>query len=76
MSNLPQVPGERVIRALERAGFRVDRTSGGHALMVHTTDPRRRATVPKHGSKPIRPGTLRSILRGAELTAEELDRLL
>ncbi len=35
----------------------------------------RRATVPIHGARSIRPGTLRAVLRGARLTVDELKGL-
>ncbi|MBI3291444.1 MAG: type II toxin-antitoxin system HicA family toxin [Elusimicrobia bacterium] len=76
MSDLPQVPGHRLIRALEKAGFVVLRQRGSHVLLRHREDFTRRATVLLHGSKPIKPGTLQAILRGTKLTVEELRRLL
>lgn len=44
--------------------------------MRHATDVSRRAVVPLHGSQPIKPGTLRAILKGAGLSVEELKTLL
>ena len=44
--------------------------------MVHKKDPLRRAVIPVHGSKPVRPGTLRSILKGAKLSVEEIRNLI
>jgi predicted RNA binding protein YcfA (HicA-like mRNA interferase family) len=76
MSQLPQVPGQRLIRALQRAGFIVLRQAGGHAILRHVSDLSRRAIVPVHGSYPIKPGTLRAILKGANLTPEDLRELL
>jgi predicted RNA binding protein YcfA (HicA-like mRNA interferase family) len=76
MSNIPQISGDRLIRALERAGFAQRKGKGGHRLLVHAKDLRRRAVVPVHGDKPIKPGTLMSILEGAGLTLDELKRLL
>lgn len=72
MTRPPQVSGQRLIRALEGMGFTVKRQTGGHAVLVHREDPSRRAIIPVHGSKPIRPGTLRSILSGLGLTVEEI----
>lgn len=71
MSRLPQIPGERVARALQRAGFTVLRQKGSHLLLGHPGDPSRRCTVPLHGGKPVKPGTLQAILRGARLTLDE-----
>lgn len=76
MSQLPQVTGERLIRALTRLGFVELRRSGGHAILRHATDHTRRATVPLHGSKDVKPGTLRAILKGARVEVEQLRALL
>ncbi len=76
MSDLPHVPGHRLVRALQKAGFVLLRQRGSHALLRHREDFTRRATVILHGSKPIKPGTLQAILRGAKLTVEELRQLL
>jgi predicted RNA binding protein YcfA (HicA-like mRNA interferase family) len=69
---LPQVSGARLIRALEGLGFYVKRQTGGHAIVVHRQDPRRRAVVPVHGGKAIKPGTLRAILDGLQLSVDDI----
>ena len=76
MSSPPQVSGIRVIRALQKTGFVLLRQSGGHAILRHSVDLSRRAIVPVHGSKPVKPGTLRAILRGANISVEEFSALL
>lgn len=76
MTKPPRVTGERLIRALLKAGFVELRRTGGHAILRHRSDMTRRVTVPMHGTKPIRLGTLRSILKGARLTDEDLRDLL
>ena len=76
IARLPQLNAKQVIRALQRADFVIERSSGSHHLLVHRTDPRRRATVAYHGSKDIPGGTLRNILRQAQLTIAELLDLL
>lgn len=73
---LPALNAKEVIRALERADFFVERSSGSHHLLVHRTDPRRRAMVAYHGSRDIPRGTLRNILRQAQLTVDEFLSLL
>ena len=73
---LPQLAAREVIRALERASFFIERSSGSHHLLVHRTDPRRRTIVAYHGSKDIPRGTLRNILRQAQLTVDEFLSLL
>ncbi len=76
MSSLPQVSGSRLINALKKTGFVILRQKGSHVLMRHRDDLSRRATIPVHGSKSIKPGTLRAILRGVQLNEEDLKQLL
>ena len=76
MSYLPQVSGPRVIRALQKAGFVLLRQSGSHTILRHQVDLSRRAIVPVHGSKSVKPGTLRAILRGAKISIEDFVSLL
>lgn len=68
---LPQISGQRVVRALEKVGFIVRRQKGSHVILVHSQDLSRRTIVPLHGSKPVKPGTLRAILKGAVISLEE-----
>jgi predicted RNA binding protein YcfA (HicA-like mRNA interferase family) len=58
---LPAVTARDAIRALERAGFAVSRTSGSHCRLVHTGNPARKITVPIHAGD-LKRGTLRGIL--------------
>ena len=73
---LPTTTGRRVVRALQNAGFVVDRIVGSHHILAHPTGPKRAVTVPVHGNRDLKPGTLRSILRQAGVTADELRNLL
>jgi predicted RNA binding protein YcfA (HicA-like mRNA interferase family) len=73
---LPSVKARDVIRALQRAGFSIVRTSGGHYRLVHDIDPTRQTTVPVHKGKDIPRGTLRAIIDQAGLTVEEFIDLL
>lgn len=60
-------------RALERAGFVLRRQTGSHAIYRHPSG--RTANVPMHTGD-IPAGTLRSILRMADLPPEQLRELL
>ncbi len=73
---LPSLKAREVLRALERAGFTVSRTSGSHCRLVHASDPARKVTVPLHGSADLKRGTLRSIIAQAGLTQAEFLTLL
>ena len=72
---LPSITAREAIRALERAGFVMSRTSGSHCRLVHRADPARKVTVPVHTGDLPR-GTLRSIITQAGLTLAEFIALL
>ncbi|MGC1676212.1 MAG: type II toxin-antitoxin system HicA family toxin, partial [Candidatus Binataceae bacterium] len=64
-----------VVRALERAGFFIHHWTGSHAQLKHRTKPALRVTVPYH-SGDVPQGTLRSIIRQADLSVEEFRALI
>lgn len=74
MPPMPSVPAERVVRALEKAGFKVVRVAGSHRIMRHPDG--RGTTVPIHAGRDLAKGTLRGILTDIGITIEELRRLL
>jgi len=74
MTRLPRLKGKELVRALERAGFNVDRRRGSHVFLKHPDG--RVTTVPVHSGETIGPGLLRAILRDVELSIEELVGLL
>jgi predicted RNA binding protein YcfA (HicA-like mRNA interferase family) len=74
MPAVPSAGGERLVRALERAGFKVARVAGSHHVMRHPDG--RGTTVPVHPGRDVARGTLRNILADAGLTVEDLQRLL
>jgi predicted RNA binding protein YcfA (HicA-like mRNA interferase family) len=59
MPPLPSVSGNRVVRALERHGFKVARINGSHHIMRHPDG--RGTTVPVHSNRDVAKGTLRGI---------------
>jgi predicted RNA binding protein YcfA (HicA-like mRNA interferase family) len=73
---LPVADGRRVVRALQRAGFVIDRVAGSHHMMVFPGDPARAVTVPVHAGRDLKPGTMRSIIRQAGFSVEEFSELL
>lgn len=70
MPLLPSVAGARIVRALERHGFKVARISGSHHIMRHPDG--RGTTVPVRGNRDVAKGTLRGILNDVGLTIEQL----
>jgi predicted RNA binding protein YcfA (HicA-like mRNA interferase family) len=73
---LPVVNGKRVIQALIRSGFVVNRIVGSHHVLAYPGDPTRTVTIPVHAGRDLKPGTLRSIIRQTGLTVEEFIELL
>jgi predicted RNA binding protein YcfA (HicA-like mRNA interferase family) len=74
MTRLPRIKGKEVIRALERAGFTIDRTRGSHFFLKHADG--RATAVPLHSGETIGPGLLRGILRDVEMSVDQLIELL
>ena len=76
MTRLPALTGKDVVRALQKTGFVVVRTSGSHHRLEHSSDPSRVATVPVHAGKTLKRGTLHGIIKQAALTVDEFVALL
>jgi len=71
---LPRVTAAEIIRVLERIGFVQVRQSGSHRIFKNEKG--QRVTVPFHRGKILHPKLLRSILRDADLTTDDLLELL
>jgi predicted RNA binding protein YcfA (HicA-like mRNA interferase family) len=74
MPRLPACKPAEVIRALLRAGFFLDHSTGSHRYFRHSTRPGI-VTVPFH-RKDLKRGTLKSILDQAGLSVHEFLKLL
>lgn len=75
MPKLPILSGKKIIKALEKAGFKVIRQKGSHVILKkETSEKPLLPVVPLHLE--IKRGTLLSILRQAKLTKEEFEKLL
>ncbi len=64
-----------MVQALQEIGFAVTHVRGSHHYL-RRSDGARLVVVPVHGNRDLPTGTLRAILRQAELTADELASLL
>ncbi len=69
---LPVVSGNQLIKTLAKDGYYVHDQKGSHIHLRHPT--KRPLTVPNHHE--ISRGTLKAILREAELTPDEYLELL
>lgn len=74
MPPVPAVRGDKLVRALQRAGFTLTRVSGSHHRLRHPDG--RSTTVPVHPGKDVPKGTLRAILQDTGLTVDELIKYL
>jgi predicted RNA binding protein YcfA (HicA-like mRNA interferase family) len=74
MTKLPRVTAMQIIKVLEKSGFRLSRQSGSHK--IYKDNRGKRVTVPFHSGKILHPKVLKSILSDAEISAEELKKLL
>jgi predicted RNA binding protein YcfA (HicA-like mRNA interferase family) len=72
---LPRITCDDLVRVLRKAGFEEQRQKGSHLHMKHPTK-MKRTTVPIHKGRIVPLGTLRSILRDADISVEEFKALL
>ena len=72
---LPLVSSRRAIKALAKAGFLVAGRKGSHIKLKKKVDRRVFVVIVPHHAELAR-GTLKSILRQANMTREEFLRLL
>jgi len=75
VTRLPRASGRALVRALQRAGFEITHVRGSH-YYLRRPGAGPIVPVPVHGNRDLPVGTLRSVLRLAGLTAEELEELL
>ena len=66
---LPVCSGKDVIRVLRKQGFSQVSQKGSHQKWRHPNG--RQVIVAMHGNKPIPIGTLKSIIEGSGLSADE-----
>ena len=74
-SKLPRVDCWQLVQALKRLGFEEQRQRGSHLRMRRPSDGKR-VTVPVHSGRTLPLGTLRAILRDADVDVDELRDLL
>ncbi|UCE73270.1 MAG: type II toxin-antitoxin system HicA family toxin [Methanomassiliicoccales archaeon] len=72
MTKLPVISGKKLIKILTKIGYYIRDQKGSHVHLRHPI--RKPLTIPAH--KTIARGTLRAIIRDADLTVDEFLRLL
>ena len=73
MSGLPRISGRECVKALEKADFYFKRQHGSH-IILRRDNPYTQVVVPDH--RELDRGTLRSIIRQANISVDELNNLL
>ncbi len=68
MPHIPSLSGREVVKAFESLGWMLDQQNGSHIVLVKAGE-RASLCVPDH--KEIRKGTLRGLIRTANLTVDE-----
>jgi predicted RNA binding protein YcfA (HicA-like mRNA interferase family) len=71
MASLPVLSGKEVVRNFEKLGWRVVRQSGSHIIMTKEGEI---ATLSIPAHLEVARGTLRSLIRAANLTIDEFVR--
>jgi len=71
---LPRVEAKKIIRILNKLGFKLVRQSGSHKIFRDSEG--KRVTVPYHSKKILHPKLLKSILRDIEISVDEFKKLL
>jgi predicted RNA binding protein YcfA (HicA-like mRNA interferase family) len=67
---MAQLVAGRLVRALARLGWSLDRQSGSHAIL--TKPGRSPVTLPIHKGRTLKEGTVRAILKQVGISEEEL----
>lgn len=75
MPRWPRITGAEAVGALEQDGWQLARIHGSHHHLTHSAKPGV-VTVAVHAGQIIPPKTMRSIIRNAGLTVQELIDLL
>jgi predicted RNA binding protein YcfA (HicA-like mRNA interferase family) len=74
MTRLPTLTARKIIKALDRAGFEVERQTGSHIILRNPVN-LRTTCVPLHG-KDVKRSLMKEILRQAGLTEKDFQELL
>ena len=74
MPKIKPLASQRIIRVLEKIGFRIVRQKGSHVIMMNEKGTR--VVIPVHPGKDVKPGLVRAIIKEAGLKREDFLKLL
>ena len=75
MSRLGSYRGEDVVKAFQRADWKITRVRSSH-IIIEKEGFLATLSVPVHKGKNVKKGTLRDIIKDAELSVEEFLRFI
>lgn len=75
MPNIPIINGIRLIKALKKSGFVLNRINGSHHILIHKGK-QITISVPVHKGKTLGKGITTAIIKDAGITIEEFLKLL
>jgi len=68
---LKQVSGKDLAKAIQQAGWNLNRVKGSHHIFTKAGR-RERIVIPIHGSRPLKTGLLRALMKITGLTESDL----
>jgi len=74
VTKLPVVSAKKLVAALAALGYETDHQTGSHIILRHHDPPHRRLSIPNH--REIARGTLKSVMRQAGITLDQLLEIL
>lgn len=73
MPKLPILKPKQLLKILQKAGFKINHTTGSHYIFYHSDG--RRVTLPYH-TKDLPKGTVHAILKAAGIGIDEIKNYL
>ena len=70
MSRLAPYKGEEVVKAFQRAGWKIARQRSSH-IILEMEGHKATLSVPVHKGKNVKRGTLRDLIKDARMTVDE-----
>ena len=74
MPKISSLNPTKLIKILQKAGFKIIRQKGSHVIMMD--DRKTRIVIPVHPGKDIKPGLIRVIIKEAGLSRDDFFKLL
>ncbi|MCW4024693.1 MAG: type II toxin-antitoxin system HicA family toxin [Candidatus Bathyarchaeota archaeon] len=74
MPKISPLDPNKLIKILEKEGFKVIRQKGSHVILIN--DQKTRVVIPMHPGKDVKPGLSRAMLKEAGISRERFLKLL